>query len=40
VLPVAAMRCAPAHTALAQEKPAPIIEVLVGRTGFIDEAWD
>jgi hypothetical protein len=34
------MLCAPAHTALAQEKPAPIIEVLVGRSGFIDEVWD
>jgi hypothetical protein len=34
------MLCAPAQTALAQEKPAPIIEVLVGRSGFIDEVWD
>jgi hypothetical protein len=25
---------------LAQEKLAPIIEVLVGRSGFIDEVWD
>jgi opacity protein-like surface antigen len=39
-LPVAAMLCAPAQTALAQEKPAPIIEVPVGRSGFIDEVWD
>jgi hypothetical protein len=25
---------------VAQEKPAPIIEVVVGRSGFIDEVWD
>jgi hypothetical protein len=34
------MLCAPARTAFAQEKPAPIIEVVVGRSGFIDEVWD
>jgi hypothetical protein len=37
---VAAMLRAPAHTALAQEKPAPIIEVVVERSAFIDEVWD
>jgi hypothetical protein len=31
---------APAQTALAQEKPAPTIAVVVGRSGFIDEVWD
>jgi hypothetical protein len=25
---------------LAQEKPAPIIEAVIGRSSFIDEAWD
>ena len=25
---------------LAQDKPAPIVEVVVGRSGFIDEVWD
>ena len=25
---------------LAQEKPAPIVEAFVGRSGFIDEVWD
>jgi hypothetical protein len=34
------MLCAPAHTAFAQEKPAPIVEFVVGRSGFIDEVWD
>jgi hypothetical protein len=34
------MLCIPAQTAFAQEKPAPIIEVVVGRSGFIDEVWD
>jgi hypothetical protein len=34
------MLCAPAQTAFAQEKPPPIIEVVVGRSGFIDEVWD
>jgi hypothetical protein len=39
-LAIAAMLCAPVQTAFAQEKPAPIIEVVVGRSGFIDEVWD
>jgi hypothetical protein len=39
-LPVAATLCAPAQTAFAQEKPPPIIEVVVGRSGFVDEVWD
>jgi hypothetical protein len=34
------MLCIPAQTAFAQEKPPPIIEVVVGRSGFIDEVWD
>ena len=38
-LPIAALLCA-RHTAFAQEKPAPIIDVVVGRSGFIDEVWD
>ncbi|MET0214311.1 MAG: hypothetical protein ABW292_14970, partial [Vicinamibacterales bacterium] len=25
---------------LAQDRPAPIVEAVVGRSGFIDEAWD
>jgi len=25
---------------LAQDKPAPIVEAVVGQSGFIDEAWD
>jgi hypothetical protein len=39
-LPVAAMLCAPAQTAFAQDKPAPLIELVVARSGFIDEVWD
>lgn len=30
----------PAQAALAQEKPAAIVELVVGRSGFVDEAWD
>ena len=26
--------------ALAQDKPGPIVEVVVGRSGFVDEEWD
>ena len=26
--------------AFAQDKPAPIVEAVVGQSGFIDEAWD
>jgi hypothetical protein len=29
-----------AQPALAQAEPAPIVEVVVGRSGFVDEAWD
>jgi hypothetical protein len=25
---------------LAQDRPAPIVEAVVGRSGFIDEVWD
>jgi hypothetical protein len=39
-LHVAATLCAPAQTAFAQEKPPSIVEVVVGRSGFIDEVWD
>jgi hypothetical protein len=28
------------RSALAQDRPAPIVEAFVGRSGFIDEAWD
>jgi hypothetical protein len=40
IAPVAALLCAPAQPASAQHTPAPVIEVVVGRSGFIDEAWD
>jgi hypothetical protein len=39
-LSIATMLCAPAHIAFAQEKPAPILEGVIGRSGFIDEVWD
>jgi opacity protein-like surface antigen len=29
-----------AEPSLAQDKPAPIIEAVIGRSGFIDEVWD
>jgi hypothetical protein len=32
--------CGVAHPAHAQDRPAPIVEAVVGRSGFIDEAWD
>jgi len=37
---IAAVVCGAARTGSAQEKRAPILEVVVGRSGFIDEAWD
>ena len=37
---VAAILSGIAQPAPAQDKPGPIVEVLVGRSGFIDEAWD
>ena len=40
VFPIAAILCGAAQPALAQEKPAPIIEIVIGRSGFIDEVWD
>ena len=40
VLSIAATLCAAAEPVLAQDKPAPIIEAVVGRSSFIDEVWD
>lgn len=37
---ITAILCGAADQAVAQEEPAPIAEVVVGRSGFIDEAWD
>ena len=39
-LAVVTILCVPAQTALAQEQPAAIVELVVGRSGFVDEAWD
>ena len=39
-LPIAAILCGAAQPTLAQEKPAPIVEIVIGRSGFIDEKWD
>lgn len=39
-LAIAATVCGVARPALAQDRPAPIVEAIVGRSGFIDEAWD
>ena len=39
-LTIAAMLSGAAQRVLAQAKPAPIIEAVVGRSGFIDEVWD
>ena len=40
LLAIAGTLCGVAQPALAQEKPAPIVEAVAGRSGFIDEAWD
>jgi hypothetical protein len=40
ILCVIGILCSSADTALAQEKPPPIIEAVIGRSGFIDEVWD
>jgi hypothetical protein len=40
LLAIAGTLCGLAQPALAQDRPAPIVEAVVGRSGFIDEAWD
>jgi hypothetical protein len=40
LLAIAGTACGVAQPALAQDKPAPLVEAVVGRSGFIDEAWD
>ncbi len=39
-LAIAATLSGVVQPVLAQDKPAPIVEVVVGRSGFIDEVWD
>ena len=39
-LTIAAMLSGVGQPVLAQGKPTPIVEAVVGRSGFIDEAWD
>jgi opacity protein-like surface antigen len=39
-LSIAAALCGAAEPARAQDTPAPIIEAVIGRSGFIDEVWD
>ena len=40
ILWIAATLCGAAQPVPAQEKPAPIIEAVMGRSSFIDEVWD
>ena len=40
ILSIVATVCGAAEPVLAQDNPAPIIEVIVGRSSFIDEVWD
>ena len=40
VLSIAALLSGVTHPVLAQDKPRPIVEAVVGRSGFIDEGWD
>jgi len=40
VLSIAAAVGGAAHPASGQEKPSPVVELIVGRSSFIDEAWD
>ena len=40
VLSLFAAVCGAAEPGLAQDIPAPIVEVVIGRSGFIDEVWD
>ena len=37
---IAAMLSGVGQPVFAQDKPAPIVEAVVGQSGFIDEAWD
>ena len=37
---IAAALFAAARPAAAQDKPAPIVELVVGSSGFVDESWD
>lgn len=37
---VVMMLVSPGKLALAQERPVPIVEMVVGRSGFVDEVWD
>jgi len=30
----------PAHAAFAQDRPRPVVEAVVGTSGFVDEVWD
>ena len=39
-LTIAATLSGVGQPVLAQDKPAPIVEAVVGRSGFIDEVWD
>jgi len=39
-LTIAATLSGVGQPVLAQDKPAPIVEAVVGQSGFIDEAWD
>jgi hypothetical protein len=39
-LAIAATLCGVGQPVLAQDKPAAIVEAVVGRSGFIDEVWD
>ena len=39
-LTIAAMLAGVAQPVFAQGRPAPIVEAVVGQSGFIDEAWD
>ena len=40
VLSIAALSCGAPGPLVAQDNPAPIVEAVIGRSGFIDEAWD
>jgi Outer membrane protein beta-barrel domain len=39
-LTIAALLSGVGQPVLAQDKPGPIVEAVVGRSGFIDEGWD
>jgi hypothetical protein len=40
LLAITGALCGVTQPTLAQDRPAPIVEAVVGRSGFIDEAWD